>query len=216
MDGESFDRLSVVVHRLRNKTTRRGALGLALGGAFAAVSGLLTDDAGAKKRNKNGKKKNKNCRGFGGRCGSNKDCCYSNCRSGRCWYGSRSGNRCGGKTCDNGWGCCNFDGVSVCVPNNYPVCCGNQSFVNGYTCCGGNGGACLGGIDSCTGQFGFCCQSGWKHCSSGFWAGICVPNYWDCNSTSQWSQADGFAAESSESVPTTDPQPISPADWIDL
>jgi hypothetical protein len=216
MDGESFDRLSVVVHRLRNKATRRGALGLVLGGSLAAVSGLLADGAGAKKRNKNGKKKNKDCRGFGAKCGSNKDCCYSKCRSGRCWYGSRSGNNCGGKTCDNGWGCCNSNGVSVCVPNNYPVCCGNQSFVNGYTCCGGNGGACLGGIDSCTGQFGFCCQPGWKHCSSGFWSGICVPHYWDCNSTSQWSQAEGFAAESSESAPTTDPQPISPADWIDL
>ena len=32
MDGESFDRLSVVVHRLRDKATRRGALGLMLGG----------------------------------------------------------------------------------------------------------------------------------------------------------------------------------------
>jgi hypothetical protein len=217
MDGESFDRLSVVVHRLHDNATRRGALALVLGGSAAALSGLLADDAGAKKHNKNGKnKKNKDCHGFGAKCGSNKDCCYSNCRSGHCWYGNGSQSRCGGKTCDNGWGCCNFDGVSVCVPNTYPVCCGNQSFVNGYTCCGGNGGACLGGIDSCTGQFGICCQSGWKHCSSGFWAGVCVPNYWDCNSNSQWSQAADIAAESTESVPTTEPQPISPADYIDL
>src|SRR5687768_5500606 len=127
MDGESFDRVSVVVHRLRNTATRRGALGLALVGALAAVSGLLPNDAGAKKRNKNAKK-NKNCRGFGAKCGSNKDCCYSKCRSGRCWYGSRSGTKCGGKSCDNGWGCCSSNGVSVCVPNHYPVCCGNQSF----------------------------------------------------------------------------------------
>ena len=69
MDGESFDRLSVVVHRLRDKATRRGALGLVLGGSVAAVSGLLTEDAGAKKHNKNGKnKKNKDCRGFGAKC----------------------------------------------------------------------------------------------------------------------------------------------------
>ena len=60
MDGESFDRLSVVVHRLRDKATRRGALGLMLGGSIAAVSGLLTEDAGAKKHNKRDRnKKNK-------------------------------------------------------------------------------------------------------------------------------------------------------------
>ena len=41
MDGESFDRLSVVVHRLRDNATRRGALGLVLGGSVAALSGLL-------------------------------------------------------------------------------------------------------------------------------------------------------------------------------
>ena len=49
---ESFDRLSVVVHRLRDKATRRGALGLMLGGSIAAASGLLTEDAAAKKHNK--------------------------------------------------------------------------------------------------------------------------------------------------------------------
>jgi hypothetical protein len=216
MDGESFDRLSVVVHRLRNKATRRGALGLVLGGSLAAIGGLLTDDAGAKKRNKNSKKKNKNCRGFGAKCGSNKDCCYSKCRSGRCWYGSRGGNRCGGKVCDAGWGCCNFSGVSVCVPHDYPVCCGNQSFANGYTCCGGTGGACLGGVTSCTGQFGVCCQSGWKYCTSGFYEGQCVPNGWSCSDLSQESQANDISAESTEPVPTAPPMPISPADWINL
>src|SRR5215203_4669912 len=124
MDGESFDRLSVVVHRLRDKATRRGALRLVLGGSIAAVSGMLAEVADARKRNK----KN-NCRGYGGSCSSNRDCCFSNCRSRRCWYGDGGRNRCGGKTCDNGWGCCKYSGVSVCVPRNYPVCCGNQSFV---------------------------------------------------------------------------------------
>src|SRR5687767_9928700 len=70
MDGDSFDRLSVVVHRLRDTATRRGALGLLLGGSVAAVSGLLAGDAEARRRNRN--KKNSNCRGFGGKCRSNK------------------------------------------------------------------------------------------------------------------------------------------------
>jgi hypothetical protein len=214
MDGDSFDRLSVGVHRLRDRATRRGALGLLLGGSVAAVSGLLTEDSEARRRNRRGK--NRNCRGFGGRCGSSKDCCFSRCRFGRCWYGSGSGSRCGGQTCDNGWGCCNFNGVSVCVPHTYPVCCGNQSFASGYHCCGGNGGACLGGIDSCTGQFGMCCQSGWKYCSSGFYAGQCLPKDWDCDDLSQSSQAEGISAESTEPPPTTEPQPISPADWIEI
>jgi hypothetical protein len=87
MDGESFDRLSVVVHRLRDKATRRSALGLVLGGSAAALSGLLAQDVSAKKHKNNGKKKHKNCRGFGAGCKSNKDCCNSNCRSGRCWQG---------------------------------------------------------------------------------------------------------------------------------
>ena len=216
MDGESFDRLSVVVHRLRDKATRRGALGLVLGGSVAAVSGMLTDDAGAKKRNKN--KKNSNCRGFGGKCRSSKDCCYSKCRSGRCWYGDGSGGgkHCGGRKCPAGWGCCKSSGVSVCVPHNYPVCCGNQSFANGYTCCGGSGGACLGGIDSCTGQFGVCCQPDWKYCSSGFFGGQCIPKGWDCSDLSQSSQGDSISAESTEPILTTAPVAVSPDDWIDL
>jgi hypothetical protein len=213
MDGESFDRLSVVVHRLRDKATRRSALGLVLGGSAAALSGLLAQDVSAKKHKNNGKKKHKNCRGFGARCKSNKDCCNSNCRSGRCWQGNGSQGRCGGKTCDNGWGCCTSNGVSVCVPNNYPVCCGNKSFANGYTCCGGNGGACPGGINSCTGEFGVCCQPGWRHCNSGFFQGNCIPNDWDCNDLNRSSQTAGTSAESTEPAPTA-PQPISSDDWI--
>jgi len=215
MDGESFDRLSVVVHRLRDKATRRGALGLLLGGSVAAVSGMLADEAGAKNKNKN--KKNNNCRGFGARCGSNKDCCFSNCRYGRCWYGGGGGRKhCGGRICQSDWHCCSSSGISVCVPRNYPVCCGNQSFVDGYHCCGGTGGACLGGIDSCTGQFGICCQPGWKHCNSGFFTGQCIPNDWSCNDLSQSSQSDGLSAESTEETPTTAPVAISPGDWINL
>ena len=213
MDGESFDRLSVVVHRLRDKATRRGALGLLLGGSVAAASGLLADDADAKKNNKN--KKNGNCRGYGATCRSNKDCCYSKCRSGRCWYdgGGGNGQHCGGKNCPSGWGCCNTSGISVCVPNNYPTCCGNQSFANGYSCCGGYGGACLGGIDSCTGQFGVCCQPGWKHCNNGY-TSTCIPHDWDCNMF--FNQVAGVTTESAQPIPTADPVAIAAEDWIEL
>ena len=82
MDGESFDRLSVIVHRLRNKTTRRRALGVLLSGAVAAVSGKLADDAGARDRNRT-----TNCRRLGRPCSSNRDCCSAECRHGRCWTG---------------------------------------------------------------------------------------------------------------------------------
>ena len=145
-----------------------------------------------------------------GRCSENRDCCFSTCRSGRCWYGGGDGSRCGGQRCQDGWRCCNSSGVSVCVPQNYPVCCGNQSFVNGYTCCGGSGGACLGGIDSCTGQFGVCCQSGWKHCNSGFFAGQCIPNNWSCDDLSQSNQSAGISVESTEEIPTSAPEEIPP------
>jgi hypothetical protein len=215
MDGESFDRLSVIVHRLRDKATRRRALGLLLSGSVAAVSGVLADDAGARNRNNN-------CRRVGGRCSSNRDCCSSKCRHGRCWTdggggGGGSGQeRCGGQRCPSDWRCCNSSGVSVCVPRNYPVCCGNKSFVKGYTCCGGSGGACRGGVDSCTGQFGVCCQSGWKYCTSGFFKGQCIPKDWSCNDLSQSSQSAGSSADSTEQVPTAAPQSISPKDWIEL
>ena len=210
MDGESFDRLSVVVHRLHNKATRRRALGLLLTGSVGAVSGMLADDADARDR----------CRSLGGRCSSNRDCCSSTCRHGRCWYdGSGDGGRrtrCGGRRCQSGWRCCRSNGVSVCVPRNYPVCCGNQSFVDGYTCCGGSGGACSGGIESCTGEFGVCCPQGWKHCRSGFFKGRCIPKDWSCNDLSHSSNADGISAESAESVPTADPVAIPDDAWIDL
>ncbi len=214
MDEESFDRLSVVVHRVRDKATRRGVLGFVLGGSVAAVSGRLTGDAGARKRNRSGK--NKDCHGYGGPCGSSKDCCYSTCRSGRCRYGGGGRRSCGGTNCDAGWGCCNFRGVSVCVPRNYPVCCGNRSFANGYTCCGGSGGACVGGVDSCTGQFGVCCQSGTRYCNHGFFKGQCIPKGWDCDDLSQSSQSGGISADSTEQPPVSDPMPISPEDWVDL
>ena len=75
MDGKSFDRLSVVVHRLREQATRRGALRLLLGGSLA-VAGTLVADEGEARRRKN--RKRKKCRGYGAVCGGNRDCCAGN------------------------------------------------------------------------------------------------------------------------------------------
>lgn len=201
MDGESFDRLSVVVHRLGERATRRGVLGLVLGGTLTAAGSLLAEDAGAHKKHKNRRKSN----------GKNR-----NCWGGRCWNRGRHGNQCGGRICQNGWGCCNQGGVSVCVPQNFPTCCGNYGFANGYTCCGGHGGACFGGLETCTGQFGICCQPGWKHCNNSF-SSTCIPNTWDCDQFFyQSSQSAGVATESAEQIPTADPAPVPAEDWIEL
>jgi len=228
MDGESFDRLSVVVHRLSERATRRGIFGLVLGGSLTAAESMRSENAGARHKNKRRKNnhnnhnnrnnnKNWNCRGLGGRCWSSRDCCNSSCRSGRCWYGGDSGNQqCGGQNCQNGWGCCSQGGVSVCVPQNFPTCCGNRSFANGYTCCGNLGGACLGGIDTCTGQFGLCCQPGWKHCNNSF-TSTCIPNNWDCDQFFfQSSQNGGVTAQSGEHIPSQPPVEIPAGDWVEL
>jgi hypothetical protein len=214
MDGESFDRLSVIVHRLRDKATRRSALGLLLSGSVAAVSGMVADNASARDRNRNN-----NCRGVPRRCDSHRDCCTSNCRAGRCWSsggGGGGGERCGGQNCQSDWRCCKSSGVSVCVPRNYPTCCGNKSFRKGYHCCGGSGGACPGGVDRCTDQFGVCCPSGWKYCSRGFYKGRCIPKDWSCNELSQSRNADSISAASTEPVPTSPPVEIPRDDWVDL
>ncbi len=50
MDGSSFDKLSVSVHRLREQASRRSALRLLAGGTIAAVGGAVTTEADAKKK----------------------------------------------------------------------------------------------------------------------------------------------------------------------
>ncbi len=221
MDGESFDRLSVVVHRLRSKATRRGALGLLFGGSVAAAGSLLGEDAEARKRNKNknANRKKNNCRGYGGTCNSNKDCCFSHCRNGRCWYGSGGGGgggkkNCGGRTCSAGWDCCKRSGVSVCVPDNYPSCCGGGSYLPGYKCCGGFGGACPSG-GSCCGGFNQCCQSGWKCCNRGG-THTCIPKHWDCNDFFQQASEGEIGVESADRIPSVAPYTVDDADWISL
>ena len=221
MDGDSFDRLSVVVHRLRDKATRRGALGLLLGGSLAAAETLLGEDTAARNGNKNrnrNRKKN-NCRGFGGKCNGNRDCCFSNCRNGRCWYGGNGGGgggnkHCGGRTCPAGWGCCKSSGVSVCVPNNYPTCCGGNSYLPGYRCCGGFGGACPSN-GSCCGGFNQCCQYPNDKCCNRGGVHTCIPRNWDCDDFFR-QQDSGLGVESADRIPSNAPFTVDDSDWITI
>jgi hypothetical protein len=213
MDGESFDRLSVIVHRLGDGATRRGALRTLLGGSLAAASGLLAEGTEAKKH-----RRRRGCKGFGGGCNSNRDCCNGRCRNGFCFPGNGGGggggggNRCN-RGCQNGWQCCRQNGVDVCVPNNLPTCCGGNGFNSGFHCCGGNGGACPSGWDCC-GGFNQCCSAGWKCCGNG----RCCPDGWFCRNdgTCQANQDARSSGASGEVVPSREPVTIDDNDWIDL
>ena len=218
MDGESFDRLSVLVDRLRDRTTRRGALRLALGGSFAAAVSALGEGASAKKNhNKNKNKKRNGCRGYGAKCHSNHDCCSNNCFGNRCFAGNNGGggggNNCGGRRCPSGLNCCRNNGIDVCVPNNFPTCCGRNSFVGGYHCCGGSGGgACPAGWDCC-GGFNQCCSQGWKCCGNG----LCCPNGWRChNNVCQGPRSAGISSEATQTMPAVAPETVDDKDWISV
>jgi hypothetical protein len=140
MDSESFDRLSVGVHRLQRQVSRRGALRLVLGGSAVAVGGVTGDEAEARR----------------GRNRRNRD---RFCWFGRCWgNGGKNKNRCGG--CPSGWRCRTQAHVSVCVPKNFTNCCGNICYSPGYTCCGT--GLCSGGWKCCHGSgIHTCIPKGW-------------------------------------------------------
>ena len=199
MDGESFDRLSVIVHRLRNKTTRRRALGVLLSGSVAAVSGKLADDAGARDRNRTttAAASAGSARQTGTAVPQSADTDAAGLAVGavvvvvvRSVVAGRIVNPVGIVV---GPAASRF--ASRATTRSAAE---SKSFANGYQCCGGSGGACPGGVNSCTGQFGICCQSGWKYCNSGFYKGQCIPKDWSCNDLSHSSQSDDIAAESTE------------------
>lgn len=202
MDGESFDRLSVVVHRLRDQATRRGALRLLIGGSAAAVGGLIASETEAKKKHK---KKHKNCKGYGGGCGGNKDCCNGSCRNGRCWYtgngngGNNGGRYCNGVRCANGWRCCYFQGWQRCLPDGHAACAGGGICPNFWEECGWNGS-----IRQCCGVGQKCCYS------DNFNNYICLPDGADCN---DFNRTADIAGESKPSVEgATQPIPVSEID----
>lgn len=200
MDGDSFDRLSVVVNRLREKASRRDALRLLLGGSAVAAGGLLVESADARKKNKN---KNKKCRGFGGRCGSNRDCCNGQCRNGFCFpssgNGGGNGGRCNGRFCPSGQRCCRLNGFDVCVYDNHPFCFNNT---------------CPSGWERCGGAFQ-CCGPDQQCCSNG----RCCPDLsgWSCGDIAcEFDSNNRSAGEAIETTPFEDPTDFSEADSADL
>jgi hypothetical protein len=209
MDGSSFDKLSVDVHRLREQASRRGALRLLLGGSLIlAVPGLVAEAHNKKHKNKN----KKNCGKWGNNC--NKHNKHNNrCFYGYCWNwgggGGGGGGNCGSQYCQNGWGCHNQGGVHVCVPDNYGNYCGNNTYYgNDYNCCHGNYGAgCHSGGDCCGGA-GLCCQSGWKCCSGS----TCIPHGWDCNDFYRQSADAGI--ESADRIPSMAPASVPESDYF--
>lgn len=216
MDGDSFDRLSVIVHRLRDQASRRSAFRLLLGGALVAAGVLASDEADAKKKNRNRNRHGKRCRGYGAGCGSNRDCCNGQCRNGRCWFtnggGGGGGRHCGGRRCPNGWFCRSQNGVHVCVPDNFPTYCGgNNWYGSDFECCDGiPNGACTIGSECC-GSVGMCCQNGWQCCGGS----NCIPNDWDCDDFFRQSAGD-VGSESGERIPYAAPTPVDEKDYITI
>ncbi|MCC6314021.1 MAG: hypothetical protein IT337_08390 [Thermomicrobiales bacterium] len=187
MDDTRFDRLSVVVDKLRTGASRRETLRLLLAGSLAAAAATVEDAEAKKKKHKN---RNKNsCRGWGSRCSRNKDCCNGRCRSGVCqlnngnWWNGNPGNggtRCrtpgGTITCLPGYECSTVAGVHVCVPKGYNVCCGNNCFSNDWNwkCCGNSSwgfqGGCPSSMRCCSTRYGArCCPSGMRCSNAGCW-----------------------------------------------
>jgi hypothetical protein len=162
MDGESFDRLSVVVHTLRDRATRRGALRLLLGGSVAAVGGLLGRETAANQRNHNN-----DCRGIPAKCDHDGDCCSNNCINGRCFPRGGGGGgkkRCGNTTCSSGLKCCKINGYPYCVYPTHPACDDDNNICPaGWDHCGNKFNICCGPNQQCCGH-GRCCPdlSGWK------------------------------------------------------
>lgn len=208
MDGSSFDKLSVTVHRLREQATRRNALRLLLGGTAAAVGGVIASQSESEAKKKN--KKKKNCRsGYGGQCNSNKDCCNGNCRNGRCWYngngngngnGNNGGRYCNGVRCVDGWRCCYFQGYQRCLPDYHAACTGSGICPNTWNTCGWNGS-----IRQCCGLGQQCCYS------NTFNNYICLSDQADCDDFNRSASVDGASLENiegaSEPISVTDIDP---------
>lgn len=202
MDGESFDRLSVAVHRLRDQATRRGALGLLLGGAVAAVTGLAVEETEARKRRRN-KKRRKGCKGFGGRCNGSRDCCDGRCRNGFCFPGNGGGgggSRCNGVRCPNGWRCCRFQGIDRCLPRDDIRC---------------NGGDCPFDWEPCgfNGPVRTCCSPDTHCCRDDFDRNFCLNDMFDCDDffDTDSQSADGASAASRDEA-VSDPIPVTDID----
>ena len=173
MDGSSFDRIAKAVG-----LNRRSALRAIFGGAAAVATLAIADPADAKR----------NCKGYGGKCSKNSECCAGNCKYGYCRAGSGNGNRkgtkcntvTGTKYCDDGYACCKVAGYNVCIPKQ---ACDTGATDNDWDCCangGGNSGLCPTGFTCCNTVYGGqCCPAGQHCCQNG-----CCPDSMICGTDS--------------------------------
>lgn len=224
MDGAAFDRLSVVVHRLRDAATRRQALRmLAAGGIAGLLAHFGAGAAGAAcvERRRSCSRDRDCCGSQDGdvvcdqlpgasdrngdrccgrndaRCASPCDCCagFTCDAGGRCRSGSESGGQCGLTVCQPGWRCCQFDVSAGCYDPDYLHCCTKGLCSNGWDCCGS----------------AQCCSSGWKCCGHG----RCCPNGWRCGkSACIASQTSDVSGTSARTIPFGDPVTVDEQGWI--
>ena len=183
MDEQSFDRLAVAVDRIRDRSTRRGALRALLGGSLAAAVAVLapaaTDAA---------------CTSLGFRCRRNGDCCSGRCASNTCIPNTGGGCRSTGFGCGNDSDCCSGNCErSICVSGGGS--CNSLGFgcrLNGDCCSGrcsgnicvrdGDGGRCGPGLFACgSGAGRGCCPVNFRCCRGGFGSGCC-PSGFRCRS----------------------------------
>ena len=227
MDGETFDRLSVAVHRLRDGATRRQALrAVAAGGTAGLLTRLRAGEAeaacvgrrdrcsrggqfcGHRDRDVGCDRLPRHCRRDGERCcgrdgtgcAADCDCCRGfACDGGRCRSGDGDGGgrRCGGVPCRRGWSCCRFRGVARCIDRDHLHCCRGGICPRGWDCCGRDGG---------------CCSKGWKCCGrSG-----CCPDGWRCTRGGCEPRRNArVATASAEPVPFAEPVRPDGREWVE-
>jgi hypothetical protein len=218
MEDSAFDRLSLLVHRLRDRTSRRTALrSLAASGVAGGLLRLGIEEGSAactrrrRRCDTNGEccgrrvicdRLSRVCDRRGDRCcgrrdascSSRCDCCAGlRCGGGRCGGSSDGGSDlCGGNSCGRGEKCCTVSGVSRCIPETYH-CCRSAVCAQTQECCGAG-----------------CCSSDWKCCGEG----QCCPDDWQCGQTACLATQDaGVSAQAEQSMPFAEPDPFDAKKW---
>lgn len=183
MDHEAFDRLTVVVGKLRDRASRRDAIRAIAGGALAIAGLREGGEAEARKRKKKKNKHHGRCLGNNQFCDRNSDCCSSNCYAGIvCRGGSGGGSGgCNGRNefCNRNSDCCS----GYCLNN---ICIGGGGGGGGG--CRGQGSGCNRNSDCCSGNcfnnvcFGNGGGGSCQNCGSGFRCcnGACLPSDFTC------------------------------------